>query len=84
MCLGVPGQIVEMPAGRPDIARVDVQGAARDINVALLADAPPAIGEWVMIHLGFALERMTEAEAMDALGLLTDEAMGQRGVEAVG
>lgn len=84
MCLGVPGRIVEIPSGRPDVARVDVQGVARDINVALLADAPPGVGDWVMIHLGFALERMTEAEAMDALGLLRDEAMAQRAVEAIG
>ncbi len=84
MCLGVPGRIVEMSGGRPDVARVDVQGVARDINVALLEDAPPGIGDWVMIHLGFALERMTEAEAMDALGLLRDEAMAQHAVEAIG
>lgn len=84
MCLGVPGRIVEMSGGRPDVVRVDVQGVVRDINVALLEDAPPGIGDWLMIHLGFALERMTEAEAMDALGLLKDEAMAQGGLEAVG
>jgi len=69
---------------RPDVARVDVQGVVRDINIALLEDSPPAAGDWVMIHLGFALEPMTEAESEDALGLLRDEAMAQAGVGAVG
>ena len=84
MCLGIPGQIVALSNERPDVARVDVQGVVRDISVALLEDSPPGTGDWVMIHLGFALERMTEAEAMDALGLLRDEAMARSAVEAVG
>ena len=84
MCLGIPAQIVEVLSERPDVARVDVQGVVRDINLALLEDSPPGAGDWVMIHLGFALERMTEAEAMDALGLLRDEAMAQHAVEAIG
>ena len=77
MCLGIPGQVVALSNDRPDVARVDVQGVVRDINIALLQDSPPAAGDWVMIHLGFALEPMTEAEAMDAMGLLRDEAMAQ-------
>ena len=84
MCLGIPGQVVALSNERPDVARVDVQGVVRDINIALLEDSPPVAGDWVMIHLGFALEPMTEADAMDALGLLRDEAMAQDVVAAVG
>ena len=84
MCLGIPGQVVALSNERPDVARVDVQGVVRDISIALLEDSPPAAGDWVMIHLGFALEPMTEAEAMVALGLLRDEAMAQDVVAAVG
>ena len=67
MCLGLPGRIIERSADQPDIARVDVDGVPRDVNVSLLDDDPPGPGDWVLIHLGFALERMTEAEARESL-----------------
>lgn len=70
MCLAIPGRIVELSHDRPDHARVDLQGVVRDVDLRLLADDPPAEGDWVTIHLGFALDRLTEAEAMDALGLI--------------
>lgn len=73
MCLGIPGQIVAEPATNPEFARVDVQGVVRDIHMGLLVDDPPGVGDWVVIHLGFALERMTEAEAMDAIGFYKGE-----------
>ncbi|MEO6208380.1 MAG: HypC/HybG/HupF family hydrogenase formation chaperone [Candidatus Limnocylindrales bacterium] len=73
MCLGIPGLIVELPEERPEFARVDVQGVVRDIHMGLLVDDPPGVGDWIVIHLGFALERMTEAEAMDAIGFFKGE-----------
>lgn len=84
MCLGIPGLIVELPQDRPAFARVDVQGVVRDIQVSLMADDPPGLGDWVMIHLGFALERMTEAEAMDAIGLSRGEGSIRPREEALG
>jgi hydrogenase expression/formation protein HypC len=71
MCLGIPGRIVERPANDPDHALVDVDGTIRTINLALLEDAPPRPGEWILIHLGFALEKMSEAEAREALDTMT-------------
>jgi len=71
MCLGIPGQVVEADAGRPDVARVDVQGVVRDIGLGLLDGPALRPGEWVVIHMGFAMQRMTEAEAVDALDVLT-------------
>ncbi len=65
MCLGIPGRILEIPIDQPELALVDVEGVVRGINVQLLADDPPAPGDWVLIHLGFALEKMTEAEAAE-------------------
>lgn len=62
MCLGIPGRILELPADQPDLGRVDVDGVIRGINLSLLADDPPAAGEWVLIHLGFALQKLTEDE----------------------
>jgi hydrogenase expression/formation protein HypC len=66
MCLGIPGRILEIPADQPDLGRVDVEGVVREINLVLLADDPPAPGDWVLIHLGFALNRMTEDEVAEA------------------
>lgn len=65
MCLGIPGRILDIPADQPDLGRVDVEGVVRDINLSLLADDPAAPGEWVLIHLGFALQKMTETEVAE-------------------
>lgn len=65
MCLGIPGRILDIPAGQPDLGHVDVEGVVRDINLSLLADDPAGPGEWVLIHLGFALQKMTVAEVAE-------------------
>jgi len=69
VCLGIPGRVVERSADHPELASVDIDGVVRNINIALLEDDPPACGDWVLIHLGFALERMTEGEAAEILAL---------------
>src|SRR5262249_57143348 len=51
MCLGIPGEVIEFLPEQPDLARVDVSGVRRVINVGLLADAPPEPGDWVLIHV---------------------------------
>jgi len=84
VCLGIPGLIVEVPEDRPEFARVDVQGVVRDIHLGLLEADPPGVGDWIVIHLGFALERMTEAEAMDAIGFYKGEESIRPREEAVG
>lgn len=71
MCLGIPGRIVEVPPDS-DLAQVDVAGVVRDINLALL-DGPFHPGDYILIHSGFALERMTAEEAAAALAVF-DEA----------
>jgi hydrogenase expression/formation protein HypC len=75
MCLGIPGEVVEFLPDHPDLARVDVSGVKRVINIGLLADDPPAAGDWVLIHVGFALSKIDEAEAAAALEFL--EGIGQ-------
>lgn len=70
MCLGIPGRVVQVESGT-DLARVDVAGMVREINLALL-DGPFAPGDYVLIHSGFALERMTADEARDALNVFAD------------
>ena len=70
MCLGIPGEVIEFLPEQPDLARVDVSGVRRVINVGLLSDEPPEPGEWVLIHVGFALSKVDEDEAHATLGLL--------------
>jgi hydrogenase expression/formation protein HypC len=72
MCLGIPARVVTIGVDHPDLARVDMAGMLRDINVALL-DSPPAPGDWILVHMGFALSTMTATEAADALRVFTDE-----------
>jgi len=75
VCLGIPGEVVEFLPEQPDLAKVDVSGVRRVINVGLLADAPPQPGDWVLIHVGFALSKIDEGEAAAALQFL--EGIGQ-------
>ena len=75
MCLGIPGELIEFVPDHPDLGKVDVSGVKRVINVGLLADDPPKPGEWVLIHVGFALSKIDEAEAAAAMQFL--EGIGQ-------
>jgi hydrogenase expression/formation protein HypC len=75
MCLGIPGEVVEILVDQPDLARVDVSGVRRVINIGLLSDEAIAPGDWVLIHVGFALSKIDEAEAAAALEFL--EGIGQ-------
>ncbi len=77
MCLGIPGQVVERVPGYGDqLALVDVVGGRRQINIGMLEGEPLAPGDWVIIHMGFALEKVDEAAARQALAGL--ELMGRR------
>ena len=72
MCLAIPGQVIEIVDAGNQIAKVDVVGVRRNINVSLLMDdgigAQP--GDWVLIHVGFALSKVDEEEAHHTLSLL--------------
>jgi hydrogenase expression/formation protein HypC len=70
MCLGIPGEVVELHPEQPDLAKVNVSGVRRMINIGLLSDDPPVPGEWVLIHVGFALSKIDEAEAAAAMQFL--------------
>ncbi len=74
MCLAIPGEIVELLPGNNDqLALVDVVGVKRKINIGLLEDTPEP-GNWVLIHVGFAMSVVDEKEAAEALSML--EMMG--------
>jgi hydrogenase expression/formation protein HypC len=70
MCLAIPGRIVEIVDEAGDIAKVEVGGVRRNINVALL-DAV-RVGDYVLIHVGFALSKIDEHEAAMTLRLLEE------------
>jgi hydrogenase expression/formation protein HypC len=72
MCLGIPAQLVEGDTGHSDLAMAEVGGVRRVINVGLL-DERPRPGDWVLVHMGFALETMTPEEAAEALAALGAE-----------
>ena len=72
MCLAIPGQIVEMIDELNRLAKVEVAGVRRNVNVGLLDDAGP--GDWVLIHVGFAISQIDEGEAQATRALL--EQMG--------
>jgi hydrogenase expression/formation protein HypC len=72
MCLAIPGQIVQVVDGANRLAQVDVAGVKRTINIGLLDDV--AAGDWVLIHVGFALSKVDEQEALETRKLL--EGMG--------
>jgi hydrogenase expression/formation protein HypC len=77
MCLAIPGRVMEITDEGNRLALVDVAGVRRTVNVGLLdADGVAAVpGDWVLIHVGFALSKVDEAEAAATLGLL--QGMGQ-------
>jgi hydrogenase expression/formation protein HypC len=75
MCLGIPGQVVEFLEVSDQLARVDVSGVGRIVNVGLLEDVDLAVGEWVLIHVGFAMSKIDEDEA--ALALASLQLMGR-------
>jgi hydrogenase expression/formation protein HypC len=63
MCLGIPGRIVEFVDEELQIAKVDVSGVRRNVHVGLVAPDGLALGDWVLIHVGFAISKIDEAEA---------------------
>ena len=71
MCLAIPGQVVELSAEHPHLATVEVLGVRRTINVGLLEDEGLALGDWVLIHVGFAMSRISEVAAQEQLRLLS-------------
>ncbi|MGH3565882.1 MAG: HypC/HybG/HupF family hydrogenase formation chaperone [Pseudonocardia sp.] len=74
MCLGIPGEVIELMAENEDLAMVSVEGVKRAVNIGLLRDdgvLDLAPGDWILIHVGFALSKIDEAEAKASLDFLT-------------
>ena len=85
MCLGIPGRVVEMVDREGALAKVDVSGVRREISVALVDEpaAPVEVGDWVLVHVGFALSRIDEAQAHETLELLRQGVELQRELDEI-
>lgn len=87
MCLGIPGCIVSIDDVERKLATVDVGGVRRQINIICIVDAEhpieSCIGDWVLVHVGFAMSRIDEAEAAETLKILTELGEAQAEAEAM-
>jgi hydrogenase expression/formation protein HypC len=87
MCLGIPGQIIEIEDVSTKRAIVDVAGIRRPINIACIVnDEHPVeqcVGDWVLVHVGFAMSRIDAEEARKTLELLTELGEAQAEIEAM-
>ncbi len=76
MCLGIPGQIIALDPDQPRLAMVSVAGVERAVNISCVLgageDPASCLGAWVLVHVGFAMARIDEAEAARTLELLTE------------
>ena len=87
MCLGIPGRIIGISDAERKLAMVDVSGVQREVNVAcIIEDGTPVedcIGCWVLVHVGFAMSRIDEAEAAATLRVLSELGEVQQELEAM-
>lgn len=72
MCLGIPGQIVEFVDDENDIAKVEISGVRRNISVTLVRPDGIKLGDWVLVHVGFAMSIIDEDEAQETLRMLRE------------
>lgn len=70
MCLAIPGRIVDISSDQPNAAVVEVVGVRRKVDLGLLRDNPPLAGDWVLIHVGFAMSKISENDALDRMRIL--------------
>jgi hydrogenase expression/formation protein HypC len=87
MCLGIPGRIVRIDDPARKLATVDVSGVKRQVNIAcIVSEAHPVeacVGDWVLVHVGFAMSRIDEEQAAETLRILTELGEAQAELEAM-
>ena len=87
MCLAIPGRILEVLPESERLALVDVAGVRRRVDLGLLEEERPGPGDWVLIHVGFALSKISEEDALDQmrmLGLLGEDRAAMEEVRGYG
>jgi len=87
MCLGIPGRIVEIANAANKLGVVDVCGVRREVNLACIVDdqhsVESCVGDWVLVHVGFAMSRIDEKEAQLTLQLLNELGEAQAEIAAM-
>ncbi len=87
MCLGIPGRIVKIDDVTKKLATVEVSGIKRQVNIAcIVSDEHPVascVGDWVLVHVGFAMSRIDEAEVAQTMKILTELGEAQAEIEAM-
>ncbi len=86
MCLGIPGRIVAITDETRKLATVDVAGVKREVNIACIIDGralDDCVGDWVLIHVGFAMSRIDERQAQETLQILTELGEAQQEIAAM-
>jgi len=87
MCLGIPGRIVKIDDVKKKLATVDVGGVKRQINIACIVNethpVEACLGDWVLVHVGFAMSRIDEAQAVETLKILSELGEAQAEIEAM-
>lgn len=87
MCLGIPGKIIEITDPQQLLAKVNVSGVQRQVNIAcIVSDDHPAencVGDWVLVHVGFAMSRIDEEEAQKTLAILSELGEIQQELDAM-
>jgi hydrogenase expression/formation protein HypC len=70
MCLAIPGKVIELFPGFPCLATVEVAGVRRKVDLGLLENDMPQSGDWVLIHVGFAMSKISEQDALEQMQTL--------------
>lgn len=87
MCLGIPGQIIRIDDTTRKLATVDISGVKRQVNIACIVSehhpVEACVGDWVLVHVGFAMSRIDQAEAAQTLKILTELGEAQAEIEAM-
>jgi hydrogenase expression/formation protein HypC len=86
MCLGIPGQIIAITNVECKLANVDIGGVQREVNIACIVgerNVEDCAGDWVLVHVGFAMSRIDEQEAAETLKLLRELGEAQQEIEAM-
>ncbi len=70
MCVAIPGSIVELAEGQNEVGSVEVAGVLRKVQIGLLSEDQPVKGNWVLIHVGFAMSKISDFDAAEQMRLL--------------
>lgn len=83
MCLAIPGKIIELVPDQPHLGTVEVTGVRRKVDLGLLVDDMPVPGDWVLIHVGFAMTKISEQDALEQMRLLEMLGETEQAIEEV-